>query len=169
MQLDGGGGMRRTVGHHAIQQAQVVGMLLEIGKKVGDGKAALSAPGELEGRSHERAGLSCTLGSREIGTVVEGLVLARSALHVQKDHALGPGRKHGSLWRQRIGAQRSSRCGEIGQREVAEAAREGLKSWRAIHILTRKTDLGGGKRPLLKMSQATASDAFTNSSDRANS
>src|SRR4051794_12531338 len=99
--------MGRLVAAQAVDDAQVVGVLSDVGEEIGNPQAALAVLLELPGGSHERFALAAATriaGFAVIGEetrfVVKGIDIARAALHEKENDALGAGEEMRRLGRQ---------------------------------------------------------------------
>ena len=103
VQLEKRLGMVREVGLHAIDDAEGVGMLGDLGKQVRDPEAALAVLLEFPGRSEQLGGGGLSLAdrfagvARELRLVVEGIDVRRATFHAEEDDPPGRGGKCGAL------------------------------------------------------------------------
>ena len=79
-------------GVHAVEKAQIIGMLREIREGLGDLQSAFARAVELEGGGHQGS-IADLLAAvfLKLGLVVKGIHLWGTTLHEEKDHPLGAG------------------------------------------------------------------------------
>jgi hypothetical protein len=86
---------------HAVEEAEIVGVFGEFGKRLGDHEPALSRGRKGEPRGEEPG---CRRGRfGQFRPVIEGLVVARATVHEQEDDPFRPGGMVGALRGEGIG------------------------------------------------------------------
>ena len=120
--------VKRHIGVHRLDDAQIVGVACEVAEDLADLEAALAVRLELERGAHQRArlalGLEVAAGIRfavvlrEHRLVVEAIDVRRAAVEKQVDDVLRLGREVWRLHGQQVGA----RCGGCGGRQQPRQA-----------------------------------------------
>ena len=101
---------------HAADEAQLVGMLGELGEEVGGHRTLLPCWRNGNASDPSLAGVG-----DQLWLVVEGFQVRRPALHGEKDHAPGPCGQERRLGEQRALVRRHRLGREAGERQVPEA------------------------------------------------
>ena len=152
MEEDGGRAVGDALGVHPVQEAEVVDPPADVREEFGDRHAAVAILFELPRRSHgghlgdlARArhfeGQLLAVVAVEFRLRVEGVDMARAALHEQEDDAFGACGVGAAAGGERVGG-----IGEAGEGEGAETAGGGFEElparsrvdiWDAVHGVVR--------------------------------
>ena len=156
--------MGDTFGMHRVNETEIIDMLRDPRKKRRDVAPALPVLREFPERLHDplrggrfvtRVGnLPCvekinflSIAIKEQGLVIEGIDVARTTLHKNKNDPLRPRRKN---WETRSEGITGESVRESGKGKSSEAAGGGLKKVTAIHLLFKVSEINGGKKRLEK-------------------
>ncbi len=113
-------GVVAGVGVHAVEEAELVGVLRGLGHQLGDPESALAMLGEIE----DGTGMLLVSGLR---FVIEGVELGGAAAHAEEDDPFRPGREAGELGR-KVGRSRDAPfLTKRRKGEVTEAAGGGAE------------------------------------------
>ena len=133
---------------HPVEQTEIIGVLGDIGEKVGNPQAALTVLAEIPGRSEEFFATILALLATVPGQlrfVVEGIDVGRCAPHREVDDVFRPWLEVGIFCR-----QRTARCGrgtfggKGAESDPSETGRKGSESAAAGEIVLEH-DRGGSK------------------------
>lgn len=132
--------MGNALGVHGVDEAEVIDMLGDVGKEAADPATGLAVlfeipkgleefalaflPKGLLSDADEVEGLAIAFD--ELGFVVEGIDMAGTAGHEEKDDALGLPWKDGRFWGEGVVVGGGVAAEERGEREGAEAAAGGF-------------------------------------------